>query len=1589
MISGQKIDLYLTNSADKKYESTKLGRDKAPNQTDYLFYSDRLHILLQLAALLGVEGYTNTNIESRFKELASDKGQLKVVEKDVASQSVKHLRLFEEVVRAFEMQKEKGAEEAEKLTEYTPINAEFKSFKKTETLTLTAIEKCFASALAMLRAGWQTGSSVDNPKSGKSWSVFVEERTNLAADRHDATLFNSDLVTLATSLAVWLTENVQPLKEKFSRIKQANQNQTWLQEWGNFRELGAISEVAIHEHRYELIEVIEEILKEIEAAKPKDTAGGGEGETEEAGGDGETPTEEQPAQPNQRQAIRAFIQRQILPKMLREIQLEAGQELDETATLEALTSWALSSEWRDRLFPSELLSLMAADSGVEEWIAQFEDHWRTQFGETEVRRLLDEQLIWREKAEVPEERPTETAVVRETIPTPETIAAAQVKQFVEKARGDKGRAQLLVNEHHWVFGQVKFQLFARFGIDELDNDLPGKERALVAEILDRVSRDTLLLLGSKSNEELAALLANAVGRQRLVEQILLEKFAVGTDLNQKLRQLYVMHSTHLKEVDQAQHEAFVEELGYPPEEKDPIFVEPVDPEKKAREGLRALAGPYGAFVVEAVQKNEVLLDAVGLAYGEKHLADKLKQIEAKNSAMDVALQLSQTDIMLLFFGEISNPNVQKFVQENEQQIRQLMGMYLSVKVADLVLITNGGIRFGLLPSTDREELGQIGERPRTKSDHSLAGGLTTVLSHANMTAEQGPERVAVATSSSAATTDIFFNDFLRRFHRIWVLLPYDTRAAIYQAAGLEIREEPDGSIRFDEIAIRRSLSKLEQILRQQRPELADLFSREDVFKYLQLAKQFQQSGELRIDLIRQILSSAPALGEGLGVQLIALNRALRAEAYLAQLIHQYQQNGWNISGEEMEGWFYQVDYLEQFIAHQKNSLNRLPEEYRLLIGAYLSRLESELIANRASLKDLRQKVVTQTSEELPEAPVDAQLKTLEQEIVFNELVEIEPIIEAAAVGSVDAGALAEVAAPLELVRAAETAAAVGEAAGVPVPQALAENQPANKFKNALVSAAQTSRKIKQLAENAKMLASLATGAGAIAAVAQKLLMDEEFRQRVAQVLAAIATQVAVFLSQIVSALSTVAGIAGGLLGAGVGLAVGGPVGAVIGFGGGALLGSQVFGGKSAVVGAKEAISSVGRSVGLGSSGGASPGDGSVAQPTSFSGAGAGKPLYSMASPQAGQLASTGIQATTSTGTIATTGSAAPATAAASAGTASGVFSAALGSALALTALAPAAAVASIFFITIYTLVVIFSAFLTPLPIGDSFAPVIRENKYMELEKTASLRKMANGDTKAVTFTITVKPKSSFQLKLVSISDSFSFQPSKAGVTNPTIDPSGPYISTTDFPETISRSEKFNFTVTLAGGTDVMATNTVAINFDAYDAAGEIVKSGESLTATADVIIGNPDIWCWPTSGTIKQLPGGSYSHNDGRFFDAYDIAPGASGYPIYAPVSGLLSSHPYQNNGYGNYLTLEFTNPNSGATEKLLFGHLSKSLVTGSKIPVTRGQKIGLVGSTGRSDGPHLHYELVTSTKAGLGSGIFANFLPKVPTMGERVTTCY
>ncbi len=77
-----------------------------------------------------------------------------------------------------------------------------------------------------------------------------------------------------------------------------------------------------------------------------------------------------------------------------------------------------------------------------------------------------------------------------------------------------------------------------------------------------------------------------------------------------------------------------------------------------------------------------------------------------------------------------------------------------------------------------------------------------------------------------------------------------------------------------------------------------------------------------------------------------------------------------------------------------------------------------------------------------------------------------------------------------------------------------------------------------------------------------------------------------------------------------------------------------------------------------------------------------------------------------------------------------------------------------------------------------------------------------------------------------------------------------------------------------------------------------------------------------------------------------------TGTPIYATGDGVVKNADNSLSGFGNHIEI-----NHGYGYLTLYGHLSKYKVHAGQ-RVKRGDVIGYVGSTGRSEAPHLHYEV-------------------------------
>ena len=109
---------------------------------------------------------------------------------------------------------------------------------------------------------------------------------------------------------------------------------------------------------------------------------------------------------------------------------------------------------------------------------------------------------------------------------------------------------------------------------------------------------------------------------------------------------------------------------------------------------------------------------------------------------------------------------------------------------------------------------------------------------------------------------------------------------------------------------------------------------------------------------------------------------------------------------------------------------------------------------------------------------------------------------------------------------------------------------------------------------------------------------------------------------------------------------------------------------------------------------------------------------------------------------------------------------------------------------------------------------------------------------------------------------------------------------------------------------------------------------------------------WPTKGWLTSYFGTRKSPFTGRrvMHEGLDIAANV-GTPVIATADGIVARVGYSPS-YGKEVVIDH-----GYGYRTIFGHSSKILVKPGQ-RVKRGDKVALVGNTGRSTGPHLHYEL-------------------------------
>jgi murein DD-endopeptidase MepM/ murein hydrolase activator NlpD len=122
--------------------------------------------------------------------------------------------------------------------------------------------------------------------------------------------------------------------------------------------------------------------------------------------------------------------------------------------------------------------------------------------------------------------------------------------------------------------------------------------------------------------------------------------------------------------------------------------------------------------------------------------------------------------------------------------------------------------------------------------------------------------------------------------------------------------------------------------------------------------------------------------------------------------------------------------------------------------------------------------------------------------------------------------------------------------------------------------------------------------------------------------------------------------------------------------------------------------------------------------------------------------------------------------------------------------------------------------------------------------------------------------------------------------------------------------------------------------------------------TADWLRANSAPNLWPVEGPVTGSFGERIDpfNGEGAFHSGIDIGS-TDGQPVVAPADGIVTFADFLG-GYGRAVMIDHGH---GITTR--YGHLANfAVMTGQH--VHRGDTIGFVGESGRSTGPHLHYEV-------------------------------
>ncbi len=143
---------------------------------------------------------------------------------------------------------------------------------------------------------------------------------------------------------------------------------------------------------------------------------------------------------------------------------------------------------------------------------------------------------------------------------------------------------------------------------------------------------------------------------------------------------------------------------------------------------------------------------------------------------------------------------------------------------------------------------------------------------------------------------------------------------------------------------------------------------------------------------------------------------------------------------------------------------------------------------------------------------------------------------------------------------------------------------------------------------------------------------------------------------------------------------------------------------------------------------------------------------------------------------------------------------------------------------------------------------------------------------------------------------------------------------------------------------------LAVQRKSYDTLEHMVKAKEEMLTAIPAI--------QPVSNKSLERLASGFGYRIDPIYKTPKMHTGLdfaapSGTPIYATGNGVISESGFDNSGYGNHIII-----NHGYGYQTLYGHMVRIKGRPGE-RVKRGQVIGWVGSTGKSTGPHCHYEVI------------------------------